>query len=141
GKSGMTTPAETPAEPSAAEEPAKAKAAEPPKSPDAKPKASVSTTAFVGDYSGEDLAVYHIENLPDRTERDPKARMKVTSSGDSALAFEIVDSEICTLSGSLSEGGATIAKGQKCFEQNAEDASTSATVQSGTASVDQSRLV
>jgi len=105
----------------------------------------VSASAFLGDYAGEDVAVYHIETLPDRTEKDPKARMKVTSSSDSALAFELVDSsngnEICTLNGTLADGNVTIAKGQKCFEQNAEDASAAATVLSGTASVDQARLL
>jgi hypothetical protein len=109
------------------------------------PKKKPVAAAFVGDYSGEDVATYHIESLPDRVEKDPKARLKVTTSSDTALAFELVDSsngkEICTLNGTLSDSGATIAKGQKCFEQNGEDASTAATVLSGTASVDQSHLV
>jgi hypothetical protein len=111
----------------------------------ADPKTKPVASAFVGDYLGEDVATYHIESLPDRTEKDPKARLKVTTSSDTALAFELVDSsngkEICTLNGTLSDTGATIAKGQKCFEQNGEDASAAATVLSGTASVDQSRLV
>jgi hypothetical protein len=102
-------------------------------------------TAFVGDYSGEDVATYHIESLPDRTEKDSKARLKVTTSSDTELAFELVDSsngkEICTLNGTLSDTGAAIAKGQKCFEQSGEDASAAATVLSGAASVDRSRLV
>jgi hypothetical protein len=141
------SPSPTPAESKVAEQPA----TEPPKPADAskveapKGKAAVTAGAFVGDYTGEDVAVYHIESLPDRTEKDPKARLKVTSTSDTALAFELVDSsngnEICTLSGTLGDTGVTIAKGQKCFEQSAEDASTSATVQSGTASVDQSRLL
>ena len=109
------------------------------------PKTKPVATAFVGDYSGEDVATYHIESLPDRTEKDPKARLKVTTSSDTELAFELVDSsngkEICTLNGTLSDTGATIAKGQKCFEQSGEDASAAATVLSGTASVDRSRLV
>jgi hypothetical protein len=128
----------------APEEP-KTAASEPVHKPDVKGKPATTTAAFVGDYSGEDVAVYHIENLPDRTEKDPKARLEVTSSSDSALAFELVDSsngnEICTLNGALSDGAVTIAKGQKCFEQNSEDASTAATVLTGTASIEQSRLL
>ncbi|HEX4337791.1 MAG TPA: hypothetical protein VH062_17900 [Polyangiaceae bacterium] len=110
-----------------------------------KPKTEVTVAAFLGDYSGEDVAVYHIEELPDRTEKDPKARLKVTSSSDSALAFELVDSsngnEICTLNGTLGPTGATIAKDQKCFEQNGEDASAAAKIVSGTATVEQTRLL
>ena len=120
-------------------------APETPKTEAPKGKAPLAATAFIGDYSGEDVAVYHVEGLPDRTEKDPKARMKVTSSSDTTLAFELVDSsngnEICTLSGTLGEAGVAIAKGQKCFEQSTEDASTSAIVQSGTATLEQSRLL
>ena len=109
------------------------------------PKTKPTTAQFVGDYLGEDVATYHIESLPDRTETDPKARLKVTTSSDTSLDFELVDSsngkEICTLKGTLTDTGAAIAKGQKCFEQNGEEASAAATVQSGTASIDQSRLV
>jgi hypothetical protein len=109
------------------------------------PKTKPVASAFVGDYSGEDVATYHIESLPDRTEKDPKARLKVTTSSDTALAFELVDSsngkEICTLNGTLSDTGAAIQKGQKCFEQNGEAAAAAATVLSGTASVERSRLV
>jgi hypothetical protein len=137
------------AEPKVAEQPA-AEAAKPaasdaPKTETPKGKAALTAAAFVGDYTGEDVAVYHIESMPDRTEKDPKARLRVTSTSDTALAFELVDSsngnEICTLSGTLGEAGVAIAKGQKCFEQSSEDASTSAAVLSGTASVDQSRLL
>lgn len=139
------TPPETKvAEQSAAESP-KPAAADASKTETPKGKAALTAAAFVGDYTGEDVGVYRIESLPDRTEKDPKARLKVTSTSDTALAFELVDSsngnEICTLSGTLGDTGVTIAKGQKCFEQSAEDASTSATVLSGTASVDQSRLL
>jgi hypothetical protein len=143
------TPSPTPAETKVAEQPAaespKPAATDGSKAETPKGKAGLTAAAFVGDYTGEDVAVYHIESLPDRTEKDPKARLKVTSTSDTALAFELVDSsngnEICTLSGTLSDAGVAIAKGQKCFEQSGEDASTSATVQSGTASVDQSRLL
>ena len=118
---------------------------EPAAGADAKAKAPPSASAFVGDYRGEDVAVYRIESMPDRTEKDPNARMKVTSTSDTELAFELVDSsngnEICTLTGTLGEAGVTIAKGQKCFEQNAEEASASATVQSGTATMAEARLL
>ncbi len=100
---------------------------------------------LTGDYLGEDVATYHIESLPDRTERDPKARLTVTSPREPSLAFVLVDSsngkEICTLNGTAGESGATIAKGQKCFEQSGSDASASATVTSGTATVDKTKLV
>ncbi len=133
---------ETPA-PEAPKSPAPA--ADKPKTEAPANQAKVTTAAFVGDYSGEDVAVYRIESLPDRTEKDPKAKMKVTSSSDTALAFELVDSsngnEICTLTATLGDAGVTVAKGQKCFEQNAEDASASATVQSGTASLEKERLL
>lgn len=133
---------ETPA-PEAPKPPAPA--ADTPKAEAPTSKAKLTTAAFVGDYSGEDVAVYRLEGLPDRTEKDPKAKMTVTSSSDTALAFELVDSsngnEICTLTATLGDAGVTIAKGQKCFEQSAEDASTSATVQSGTASLEKERLL
>jgi hypothetical protein len=109
------------------------------------PKSKATTVAFVGDYTGEDVSTYRIETMPDRTEKDPNAKLKVTSSSDSALAFELVDSsngkEICTLKGTLGDAGVTIAKGQKCFEENGEEASAAATVLSGTASITDSRLV
>jgi hypothetical protein len=108
-------------------------------------KSKVTAAAFVGDYTGEDVATYRIESMPDRTEKDPKARLTVTSSSDTAIAFELVDSsngkEICTLKGTLGDGTASIEKGQKCFEQNAEQASASATVVTGSATVDKTRLV
>ncbi len=148
--SGRPAQSPTPApETKVAEQPAaeapKPAASDAPKAEAPKGKAAVTAAAFVGEYTGEDVGIYRIESLPDRTEKDPKARMRVTSTSDTALAFELVDSsngnEICTLSGTLGDTGVTIAKGQKCFEQSAEDASTSATVQSGTASLDQSRLL
>src|SRR5262249_15715351 len=135
------------AEPAPAEKPASEAAAKPAPegTPSADGKQKVAAAAFVRDYSGEDVATYRIESLPDRTEKDPKARLTVTSSSDTALAFELVDSsngkEICTLNGTLGNAGAVIEKGQKCFEQSGEEASAAATVVSGTATVEQTRLL
>jgi hypothetical protein len=140
------TPAKAPGEAPASSAGAAAKDKD--KDKDAHPgeaKSKATAAAFVGDYTGEDVSTYRIESMPDRTEKDPKARLTVTSSSDTALAFELVDSsngkEICTLKGTLAEGTATIGKGQKCFEQNGEDASAAATVITGTATVDKTRLV
>ena len=100
---------------------------------------------FVGEYLGEDVATYKMSGLPDRTERDPKARITVKASAGTEIQFVLVDSsngkDICTLSGNLKDSNVTIVTGQKCFEQNEGDASAGATVKKGSASLEKKRLV
>jgi hypothetical protein len=121
-----------------------------PKAPsESKPTASPSSAAtapdFVGDYLGEDVATYRISGLPERTERDPKARVTVKSASDSELLFVLVDSsngkEICALSGTWKDAAVTMRSGQKCFEQNEGEASAGATVKKGSATLEKKRLV
>ncbi len=118
--------------------------APPPKSSPSPPSSS-GVAELVGDYSGEDVATYRIAGLPDRKERDPKARITVKESAGDELLFVLVDSsngkDICTLSGALKEFVATIAAGQKCFEQSEGDAAASATVKKGSARFEKKRLV
>jgi hypothetical protein len=117
----------------------------PPSKPGAPQPSSAAVAEFVGDYLGEDVATYRISGLPDRTERDPKARITVKESSGNELSFVLVDSsngkDICTLSGSLKESSVTIAAGQKCFEQSEGEASAAATVKKGSARFEKKRLV
>ena len=118
----------------------------PPESKPGVPQPSSPAVAeFVGEYLGEDVATYKMSGLPDRTERDPKARITVKASAGTEILFVLVDSsngkDICTLSGNLKDSNVTIGTGQKCFEQNEGDATAGATVKKGSASLEKKRLV
>lgn len=108
------------------------------------PPSSSAVAAFVGEFRGEDVATYRISGIPDRTERDPKARITVKTSDSGDLLFVLVDSsngkEICTLSGTLKDSTVSIGAGQKCFEQNEGEASAGATVTKGTATLSDKTL-
>ena len=116
--------------------------------PESKPRASEPSSPavaeFLGDYFGEDVATYKMTGLPDRTERDPKARITIKASAGTELLFVLVDSsngkDICTLSGTVKESTANIAAGQKCFEQTEGEASAGATVKKGSARFEKKRL-
>lgn len=98
-----------------------------------------------GDYRGDDVSAYRLSGMPDRTEKDPNARVNVRKTGDKALDFALVDSsngkDICTLAGTLEGALATITAGQTCFEQDTGAASATATVTRGTATFENARLV
>jgi hypothetical protein len=98
-----------------------------------------------GDYRGDDVSAYRLSGLPDKTEKDPSARVNVRKSGDKKLDFALVDSsngkDICTLTGTLEGRTATITAGQSCFEQDTGAASATATVTRGTATFENTRLV
>jgi hypothetical protein len=98
-----------------------------------------------GDYRGDDVSTYRLSGLPDKTEKDPNARVNVRKAGDKKLDFALVDSsngkDICTLSGTLEGPTATITIGQSCFEQDTGVASATATVTRGTATFENTRLV
>jgi hypothetical protein len=106
---------------------------------------AANAQAFAGAYSGDDVATYHLEGLPDRVEKDPNAKLTVNTTDAHSLTFVLIDSsngsDICSLSGKITDTGTTIDPGQKCFEQSGDDSSTSATVTEGTATVDGNRLV
>lgn len=106
---------------------------------------AANAQAFAGAYSGDDVATYHLEGLPDRVEKDPNAKLTVKTTDPHSLTFVLIDSsngnDICSLSGKITDAGTTIDPGQKCFEQSGDDSSTSATVTEGTATVDGNRLV
>jgi hypothetical protein len=122
-----------------------------PSSPGSKDKtAPVATKAvepslFVGDYTGEDVSTYRLGGMPEREDKDPKARITVKASGALALDIVLVDSsngkDICTLKATLGATNATIAAGQKCFEQTGSDASATATIRTGTVTIEDRRLV
>ncbi len=144
---GASSAADGGATPVAAKEVAAAEPADT-KSKD-KPATAVPQTAnaqaFAGAYSGDDVATYHLEGLPDRVEKDPNAKLTVKTTDPHALTFVLIDSsngsDICSLSGKITDTGTTIDPGQKCFEQSGDDSSTSATVTEGTATVDGNHLV
>ena len=116
----------------------------------AKPDAESTTSdpktetpvVFAGEYYGEDVSKVHIEGLPDRADRDPKARTRVEEAGDAAVRIIIVDSAkgdpLCTLNAEISGRDATIAPDQSCFSQ---DGMIEGTVESGKATVTGDRLV
>jgi hypothetical protein len=138
---GTTEPEKTAAAPSASASSGSAV----PKPAPASASSSPAAAEFVGDYRGEDVAVYKMSGLPDRTERDPKARITVKASAGTELQFVLIDSsngkEICTLSGNLKDSVASIGSGQKCFEQSEGEASAAATVTKGSARFEKQRLV
>lgn len=98
-----------------------------------------------GEYVGNDTAVYRMDGMPDRTERDPKARTLVRTPDDTTAEIVILDSstgkEICTLEGERKGNAVTLRAGQKCFEQDGEGASSSASLKAGTAAVTADTLV
>jgi hypothetical protein len=98
-----------------------------------------------GDYRGDDVSSYRLSGLPDKTDKDPNARVNVRKTGDKKLDFALVDSsngkDICTLAGTLEGRTATITVGQSCFEQDTAAASATATVTRGTATFENTRLV
>ena len=109
------------------------------------PESTLEASTFVGDYKGEDVSTYKLGGMPEREERDPSARITVKNPGDKKLDVVLVDSsngkDICTLSATMGALGATITPGQKCFEQTGSDASATATIRTGTATVDKRRLI
>jgi hypothetical protein len=121
-----------------------AKADSPAASSSAKPEAAKIADPS-GDYRGDDVSAYRLSGLPDRTEKDPNARVNVRKTGDTKLDFALVDSsngkDICTLSGTLEGAKATITAGQTCFEQESTAAAATATVTRGTATFENTRLV
>jgi hypothetical protein len=113
-----------------------------------KPEASethVKVATLAGSYGGEDVATYHLEGVPDRTERDPNAKITVKVAGEHELDFVLIDSsngnDICTLRATVSDASAAVTSGQGCFEQSGEGVSASATVTQGTGTFDGTRLV
>ncbi len=105
---------------------------------------AVAASAFDGAFAGNDVTTYRLTGLPDREEPDPNAKINAKSTSDHSVDFVLVDSsngqDICTLTGETHGNVATIAAGQKCFEQSGEDSSASATVTSGSATIDGSKL-
>jgi hypothetical protein len=106
-----------------------------------------SPTDPTGDYRGNDVSAYRLSGMPDRTEKDPNARVNVRAASGK-LEFALVDSsngkDICTLSGTPEgpdQQKAAITAGQACFEQDGEEASAEATVTRGTATFEKGRLV
>jgi hypothetical protein len=75
-----------------------------------------------GEYVGLDVAVYRVEGMPDRTERDPKARTLLRTPDDTSAEVVILDSgtgkEICALEGDRKGNAITLRAGQTCFEQS-----------------------
>ncbi|HVU04216.1 MAG TPA: hypothetical protein VHE30_20805 [Polyangiaceae bacterium] len=143
-------------EPAAPEVPADEPADRPPPAPSTTasaapaapetPPGKVATGAdFVGEYRGEDVSTYRLSGSPERADRDPNARINVTSSDKSKIDLVLIDSsngkELCTLGATLGDGTATVTPGQGCFEQNTPEASASATVTRGTAHLEGKRLV
>lgn len=108
-------------------------------------ESTIKASAFLGDFRGEDVSTYKLEGMPEREDRDPNARITVKSSSDNALDIVLVDSsngkDICTLTATIGDLGATIAAGQKCFEQTGGEASATATIRTGTATIDGRRLI
>jgi len=109
------------------------------------PPSAPDPAKWLGDYRGDDVSTYRLSGMPDREEKDPNARITVKSSDKTSVDLVLVDSsngkDICTLVATLGVAGATVTPGQKCFEQNGGDASATASIKTGTATLDGARLV
>lgn len=140
-------PAPAPAPSPAGPTPAPAPTAEAPK-PDGKEAGKPAAPApgkkpvidYAGEYVGFDESTYKIEGN-EHSQKDDKARTRVELGKDGQLAITFVDSstgkDICTLKATPNGKTATLAAGQKCWE---EGGAMSGTLTRGTATFDGKKL-
>jgi hypothetical protein len=91
---------------------------------------------FAGEFAGEDVSIIRIDGLPERTERDPKARTNVRQSADDRIEIILINSAngdpLCTMTADVSGQEAEVGAGQSCF---GEGGSLTGTVASGKARI------
>jgi hypothetical protein len=96
--------------------------------------------AFAGEYKGEDVAVVRLQGMPDKSERDPNARIQVVDGTNGAMTFTLINSAngspLCALRGKRAGSSATVEAGQTCFADGAADGK----VDSGSATFSGKRL-
>jgi hypothetical protein len=89
---------------------------------DDKPRASEPDAAadFAGEWNGEDTVVYRLQQLPDRTAVDPKARITIVKDGERTIAMTLIDTSdgdaICTVRATVAGRTAALRAGQPCFD-------------------------
>lgn len=95
---------------------------------------------WAGEYRGEDVSRIRFQEVPERVERDPAARVAVTDRGAGSLGFGLLDSTngqtICTLQGTVRGDRASIDPGQTCFAAEA----TSGVIEQGSAKLEKDTL-
>jgi hypothetical protein len=132
------TPAETTTEKAEPTEPSRHEA------PKSNPNAPLTAAAFAGNYTGEDVSTYRLEGLPERSDRDPNAKINAHSDDEHTASFVLVDSsngkDICTLTGKTKGNVATLTAGQKCFEQDEGEESATGTLTTGSVTIEDTKL-
>lgn len=99
---------------------------------------------YAGHYVGEDTTTFSLPNLPQRTEKDPNAKLDVADQGGGSLEFSLIDSKsgkvICKLQGTATGNTVKLGSGQHCFDKDSKGAMT-ATVDSGSATFKSAQIV
>ena len=79
---------------------------------------------FEGLYAGYDIAVFRITGLPEREQRDDKAKIRIDETGEAAVTITLINSEdgsdLCSLAARVEGNSALIESAQPCFSDGGE---------------------
>jgi hypothetical protein len=79
---------------------------------------------FEGMYAGDDIAVFRITGLPEREQRDDKAKIRIDKTSDTAVTITLINSEdgsdLCSLAARVEGNSALIESAQPCFSDGGE---------------------
>jgi len=79
---------------------------------------------FEGMYAGDDIAVFRITGLPEREQRDDKAKIRIEKNGETAVTITLINSEdgsdLCSLAARVEGNSALIESAQPCFSDGGE---------------------
>jgi hypothetical protein len=99
--------------------------------------------AFEGLYAGDDIAVYRIAGIPDREERDDKAKIRIEAGSGDSINITLINSadgsDLCQLVARVEGHTALIENAQPCFSDGSEG-SPEAELTSGRAVLEGDRL-
>lgn len=94
-----------------------------------------------GEYVGEDVSEITSDAMPNRTDRDPKARTRIEQKRPTQLVVVIVDSAsgnpMCSLDADVTGAEATLRPQQSCF---GEEGSVNGQVRTGKARLNGNQL-
>lgn len=124
---------------SSADEGAEASAAEPSEDEEAAPSTPAAPPNFPGLYAGDDIATFRLPGLPDREQRDDKAKIRIEKASGENVRIVLVNSDdgsdLCTLVARVDGNAAILEKPQPCFGSGG-DGGTQAELRSGRAVLD-----
>ena len=79
---------------------------------------------FEGLYAGSDIAVFRITGLPEREQRDDKAKIRIDKTSETAVTITLINSEdgsdLCSLAARVEGNSALIESAQPCFSDGGE---------------------